>query len=150
MSTQVQNNIMLLHPILREICLRIQSDVIIKHNMPIRLFETGRSQERHQHLLNKGRTTNIYSKHLYNLKDESNMLYAAAVDFVFYDKKWSWNLRDQTVFSWYFVFGNTVLDNFPQLEWHGTSRKSVNYTHFQLRDEIIVEHMDKYPCVLHP
>ena len=150
MSTQVQNDLGLVHPILRDVCIRIQTSVIAAHNMPMKLFETGRRQERHQHLVSKGRTQNFYSKHLYNLSDEQNLLYAAAVDFVYYDGKWSWNLRDQTILSWYLLFGNTVLDICPELEWHGENRKGVNYTHFQLRDEFIVDNLDKYPCILHP
>ncbi len=150
MSTQTQNDLELLHPVLQEICLRIQSKIIIEHNIPMKLFETGRRQERHQHLLTKRRTQNIYSKHLYNFSNEEQPLYAAAVDFVFYNGKWSWNLRDQTILSWYLLFGNLVLDLCPELEWHGENRKGVNYTHFQLRDEVIVDNLDKYPCVLHP
>ena len=118
-QAQVQNDVGLLHPVLREVCIRIQTEIIIRHNMPMKLFETGRSQKRHQHLLDKGRTQNLYSKHLFNLNDPDNLLYAAAVDFVHYDGKWSWNLRDQTVLSWYLLFGNLVLDLCPELEWHG-------------------------------
>ena len=151
MSTQVNSSLELLHPILREICIKIQSDVIIKHSMPFRLFETGRSEERHQHLIDKGKTLNIFSKHLYDFKiSETEPLYSAAVDFVFYDGKWSWNFRDQTIMSWYMLFGNLVLDKCPELIWDGTNRKKTNYTHFELREEIIVENLDKYPCILHP
>lgn len=150
MGTQVQSDLELLHPVLRDICIKIHSQIIIHHNIPMRLFETGRSQERHQHLLDKGKTQNILSKHLYSIENVSTPLYAAAVDFVHYNGKWSWNLRDQTVLSWYTLFGNLVLDICPELEWHGHNRKGVNYSHFQLRDEIIVEYLDQYPCILHP
>ena len=148
MSNNVLNNLDLLHPILTECCRRIQTDVIGKYNIHFKVFETGRTHERHQSLLTKGRTQNVFSKHLFNLEKE-NPLYSVAVDYVFYNGKWSWNLRDQTIMSWYLLFGNLVLDCCPELQWNGNSRKSTNYTHFQLRQDVIVDNIEKYPCILH-
>ena len=150
MGTQTSTSFDAVHPVLKDICLRIQQSIIIPHSMPIKLFETARSPERHQNLLSKGRTQNVLSKHLFDMTNSERPLYAAAVDYVYYDGKWSWNLRDQTILSWYMTFGNMVLDNFPELEWNGIDRKCSNYTHFQLRDYVIVDYMDKFPCILHP
>ena len=67
--------------------------------------------------------------------------------YVFYDEKWSWNLRDSTIMSWYILFGNLVLDLCPELSWRGFNRKNVNYCHFELRQAIIIDNLDKFPCV---
>ena len=139
----------MLHPILIDVVKRIQAQVIDKHNAPIRLFETGRQHDRQQSLLHKGQTQNIISKHLYDLT-LNPPLYATAVDYVYYDERWSWNLRNSTVASWYTVFGNMVLDICPELIWGGCVRKSVNFTHFELREKIIYENIEKYPCLLRP
>lgn len=149
MSTQVNSSLTMLHPILVGCCERIQTEVIAKHNIPMKLFETGREHDRHQHLLSKGRTQNVFSKHLYNMENNPP-LYAVAVDYVFYNGKWSWNLRDQTILSWYTLFGNLVLDVCPELQWSFFDRKSSNYTHFELRQDLIIENYEKYPCILHP
>lgn len=148
MSTQVISQLEFLHPILQELCIKIQTEVIRKHDMPFKLFETGRSSERHQHLLSKGRTQDIFSHHLYDLEITPN-LYSVAVDYVYYDGKWSWNLRDKTITAWYELFGNCVLDLCPELSWNAYNRKRSNFNHFELRKEVIEENFDKFPCVLH-
>ena len=148
MSNQVQNSLDLLHPILKEACAKIQAEVIQRYSAPFKLFETGRTSERHQLLLSKGRTQNVFSKHLYSFEGDTP-LYSVAVDYVFYNGKWSWNLRDQTIMSWYTLFGNLVQDVCPELQWGGNLRKSVNYTHFQLKNDVIVENIDTYPCIIH-
>lgn len=148
MSNNVINSSDSLHPILKESCVKIQTEVIGKYSMPFKLFETGRTHERHQSLLLKGRTQNVFSKHLFSIGGDIP-LYSVAVDYVFYNGKWSWNLRDQTVMSWYLLFGNLVLDCCSELQWNGNSRKSTNYTHFQLREDIVIGNIEKYPCVLH-
>ena len=136
----------MLHPVLRDCIERIQKKVIDAHNIPIRLFETGRDHERQQILIQKGKTKDLLSRHLFNLENDPP-LYATAVDFVFYDGKWSWNLRDSTVQAWYELFGNLVLDECPELEWFGLNRKSINYCHFQLRYAILLERLEEIPCV---
>ena len=148
MGTQVESSLDYLHPILQGVCLRIQTEIIRKHDMPFRLFETGRSRERHQHLLQKGRTQDVFSNHLYDLSIPESPLYAIAVDFVYYNGNWSWNLRDKTILSWYELFGNLVLDKCPELEWSAMNRKRSNYNHFSLRQLVIEENFDKFPCVL--
>jgi hypothetical protein len=148
MSNNVTNSLDMAHPILRELCNKINAQVIAKHNAPFKLFETGRTHERHQSLISKGRTQNIFSKHLYYLDGETPM-YSIAVDYVFYDGKWSWNLRNQTVLSWYLLFGNLVLDCCSELQWGGNFRKTTNYTHFQLKEDVVLENIDTYPCILH-
>lgn len=144
---KIQRNINVLHPTLTACVKKIQSSIIDTYNVPIRLFETGRSHERHETLINKGKTKNIVSKHLYNL-DNDPPLYASAVDYVYYDKKWSWNLRDSTIIAWYILFGNLVLDTCPELQWSGFDRKSINYCHFELKYDIILSKQDEFPCVL--
>lgn len=136
----------MLHPILQECVSKIQKEVIIKHNMPMRLFETGRMHDRHQILLQRGKTRDMLSKHLYNLENDPP-LYASAVDFVYYADKWSWNLRDSSITAWYILFGNKVLDICPELKWGCMNRKSTNYCHFELRRAVMVDNLDKYPCV---
>ncbi len=137
----------MLHPLMQNCVARIQRDVIDLHSMPIRLFETGRAHERHKILLERGKSTDIMSGHLFNLENNPP-LYATAVDFVYYDTKWSWNLRDSTVASWYQLFGNSVLDICPELKWSGQNRKSVNFCHFYLREDVILEFIDRIPCVV--
>jgi hypothetical protein len=111
------------------------------------LFETGRTQKRHAYLLSKGKVTSIVSPHLYNMESDPP-LYATGVDYVYFDNRWSWNLRDDTVLSWYVLFGNLVLDKCPELKWKGQDRKNKNYCHFSLKQSIVYDHMDTIPCVL--
>jgi len=148
MSTQVICDLEFLHPILQESCISIQTDVIRKYNMPFRLFETGRSTERHRHLLSKGRTQDVLSNHLYDFSDKDSPLYAIAVDFVYFDGKWSWNLRDKTILAWYELFGNLVLDRCPELEWGAVNRKRSNLNHFNLRSSVIEDRFETFPCIL--
>jgi hypothetical protein len=136
----------MIHPILLDCMRRIQRNVIDAHNMPIRLFETGREHDRHALLINKGKTKDLLSRHLFNLENDPP-LYCSALDYVHYNGKWSWNLRDSSIQSWYTLFGNLVLDECPELEWSGFNRKATNYCHFQLRCAILIENLDKFPCV---
>jgi len=113
----------------------------------MRLFETGRDHSRHEILINKGKTKDLISRHLYNLENDPP-LYATAIDYVYYDQKWSWNLRDGTTTAWYILFGNLVLDLCPELKWGAYNRKSVNYCHFELRYAVIQSKLDDTPCVM--
>ena len=137
----------MLHPIILSCINRIQSDIIESHNVPMKLFETGRTHDRQQTLIHKGKTKDILSRHTYNLENDPP-LYTTAVDYVFYNGRWSWNLRDSTVSLWYQLFGHMVLDICPELEWGGERRKAVNYCHFQLRESALLGELDRYPCVL--
>ena len=143
---KIKRSMDMLHPILIECTRKIQKEVD-QYNIPMRLFETGRSHERHKMLISKGRTKDYISGHLYNLENYPP-LYAKAVDYVFYDGRWSWNLRDSTVTAWYNLFGNLVLDTCPELNWHGTNRKSINLCHFILKENVIINNLDTYPCVI--
>lgn len=136
----------MLHPLLIVSMQSIQ-ELIKEYNIPMRLFETGREHDRHQNLLNKGRSRDIVSCHLFNLEKDPP-LYATALSYVFYDNKWSWNIRNSTIKAWYILFGNLVLDLCPSLEWGGFNRDSTDYTYFRLKINIILNNMDKYPCVL--
>lgn len=146
---KIQRSTETLHPSLVKCIRRISTNIIDLHNVPIRLFETGRDHERHAMLLGKGKTKDVVSRHLYNLENDPP-LYATAVDYVFYDEKWSWNLRNSTVSAWYILFGNMVLDICPELEWAGQNRRSVNYCHFQLRYNHMLSQIDNIPCVMPP
>jgi hypothetical protein len=136
----------ILHPLLIESVQRIQKNVINAHRIPIKLFETGRTSERHNALIQKGKTRDAISMHLFNLENDPP-LYPIAVDYVYYDGKWSWNLRDSTVQSWYVLFGNLVLDVCNELKWGAYNRKSVNFCHFELRQSVIIDNLDMFPCV---
>jgi len=133
------------HPLLVSIHKRIQKDVIDAYSMPFRLFETSRDNARHQDLLNKGRTKDLLSGHLFNIENDPPH-YAVALDYVYYDKKWSWNIRNATVRQWYKLFGHLVLDACPELTWGGMDRNSTNYNHFQLRQSVVIDNLDEYPC----
>jgi hypothetical protein len=135
------------HPILRKCISRINTDIIYAHNVPMKIFEIGRTHERHQKLISMGKTKNLLSRHLFNL-DNDPPLYSTAIDYVYYDGRWSWNLRDSTILNWYILFGNLVLDICPELEWGGKNRKATNYQCFQLRKEIIENNLSKYNCVV--
>lgn len=146
MSMKVNRELTMLHPVLKDCWGRIKKEIIEVHNAPFRLFETGREHDRQQGLLSKGRTRDLLSRHLYNLENDPP-LYTTAIDIIYYDGKWSWNLRDQSIVSWYILFGNLVLDKCPELEWRGRDRKYCNYGHFQLRRDVLISNLDKYPCV---
>jgi hypothetical protein len=137
----------MLHPLLIDCVNKIQSEIIAKHNIPIKLFETGRDYERHNSLIKKCKTKDLISMHLFNLEN-TPPLYATAVDYVFYDGRWSWNLRDSTILSWYSLFGNLALDICPNLIWKGEDRKSLNYCHFELKQEVIHTYLESIPCVI--
>ena len=137
----------MLHPILINSIKKIQSEIIDTYNIPMRLFETGRDHERHAFLIDKGKTKDIVSNHLYNL-DNDPPLYATAISYVYYDQKWSWNLRDSTVKAWYILFGNLVLDLCSELNWGGYDRKSMDYTYFELRRSVLIDNLESIPCVV--
>jgi len=122
------------HPALISSIKKIQKEIIDSHNFPMKIFETSRNQERQTFLLEKGKTKETSSSHLYDL-DTNPPLYSTAVDYVYYKNHWSWNLRDTSIVSWYILFGNLVLDLCPELIWEGNNRKSVNFTHFELKKE---------------
>ncbi len=143
---KLHRDLHLLHPLLRESALKIQKEIINVYNVPIRVFETGRNSDRHSFLLSKGKTKDIVSCHLCNLLNDPP-LYSTAIDYVFYDDKWSWNLRDSTVMSWYTLFGNLVLDLCPELQWSGMNRKAINFCHFKLKQDIIIANLKMIPCV---
>ena len=65
--SNVMRSTEMLHPLLVGIVARIQSNVIEKHSLPLRLFETGRLNERHSKLLLKGKSRDPISPHLFNL-----------------------------------------------------------------------------------
>lgn len=135
----------MLHPKLVETVHRIQK-LIDHHNIPMRLFETGRTHDRHASMIQKGKAKDIISRQLFNLENDPP-LYATGLEYVYYDGRWSWNLRDSSIMSWYYLFGNIVLDECPELEWGGFNRKSTNYCYFQLRCAILVKNLEKIPCV---
>ncbi len=145
---RVDRSTEMLHPLLKKNVTLIQQ-LIKKHNLPFRLFETSRDHTRQQWLLDTGKIKNPVQGqgHLYNL-DNDPPLYTISLAYVYYDRNWSWNLRDNTISSWYTLFGNLVLDNCPELTWGGLNRKSADLTLFSLRASVIYDNLDQYPCVL--
>lgn len=144
---KIQRNLDMVHPLLVKTIKVIQKDIIDAHKMPIRTFETGRRHERHEMLINKGKTKDVMSRHLFDLENNPP-LYTTAIDYVFYDGKWSWNLRDTSVTAWYQLFGNMVLDLCPEIEWSGNKRKAINFCHFELKQDVIINNLNKIPCVV--
>lgn len=137
----------MLHPILRSNVKKIQKEVIDTHNIPVRLFETGRTNERHRNLMDKGREFSLVSPHLFRLNNNPP-LYATAVSYVFFDDRWSWNMRDFTIKSWYTLFGNLVMDACPNIQWGGLMRKNMNLTLFVLKQRALRDNYEEFPCVL--
>ena len=135
----------MLHPVLIKSVNKIQK-IIDQHNIPMRLFETGRTHKRHSILISKGKARDVISRQRFNLENDPP-LYATGLEYVYYDNRWSWNLRDSSIKAWYELFGNLVLDACPELEWGGFNRKSTNYCYFQLRYAILVDNLDSIPCV---
>ena len=135
------------HPILIDCINKIEKDVLQKYNAPFKIFETARTHERNRNLIAKGKTNSVMNTHLFDLRNDPP-LYATAVDYVYFNGKWSWNLRDATITAWYKLFGNLVLDVCPELYWKGTNRRSMNLTHFELRQIVILDSIDKIPCVV--
>lgn len=120
-------------PTLQKIVPIIQRDIIDLHNIPMRLFETGRTNARQQELISKKKERTLVSRYLYDL-GHSPPLYSSAVGYVFYDDSWSWNIRNLLVRRWYELFGELVMDRFgDRLEWGGYWRRYVDYTYFQLK-----------------
>lgn len=122
-----------LHPVLQRIIPVIQRDIIDLHNIPMRIFETGRTVVRQQELVNKKKTRTLVSRYLYNLAC-SPPLYSSAISYVFYDTSWSWNVRNLLIRRWFELFGELVMDRFSdRLEWGGYWRRYVDYTYFQVK-----------------
>jgi len=49
------------HPILKSCIDRIQRELIDYHSIPMKIFETGRVHDRHNVLINRGKTKDIMS-----------------------------------------------------------------------------------------
>lgn len=122
-----------LHPKLAQAVTVIERELIERHQMPFRLFETGRSLMRQKYLVDRGLDNSMGSAHLI---EKGVLEVTGAVDFVFFENAWSWNLRNQTVLRWYQLFGELVVNLCPELWWAGHSRMYIDYTHFELRREI--------------
>lgn len=122
-----------LHPRLAKAVRQIETELIQRHMLPFRLFETGRFVVRQKLLVDRGLDNSMASAHLImpGVIEQS-----AAVDFVYFDNAWSWNLRNQTVLRWYQLFGELVVNVCPDLWWSGHSRTYIDYTHFELKREI--------------
>ncbi len=144
---KVRRDMIAVHPLLVQCVEKVEVDIIKYHSMPIRLFESSREHGRHNQLIQRGKTKDLISRHLYDVENVPH-LYTTAIDYVHYDGKWSWNLRDLTIKTWYELFGHMVLDLCPELEWCGMNRKSVNYCHFQLTEMAMYNNLDKFPCVM--
>lgn len=127
-----------LDPRMRDCVDRIQSNIIDVHNMPIQLFETGRTSDRQRMLFSHGKAQSAISEHLFDLEAKPP-IFATAMCYVYLDPEtggWSWNFRSNKVKAAYYFFGELVLDFCPELEWAGYWRTAVDYTFFRLRPDI--------------
>lgn len=125
-----------LHPVLQGVVPVVQREIIDLHNIPMRLFETGRTLARQQELVGKKKERTLVSRYLYDL-DRTPPLYSTAVGYVFYDEGWSWNIRNLLIRRWFELFGELVMDRFAdRLEWGGYWRRYVDYTYFQLKRSV--------------
>lgn len=133
-----QRDLELLHPNLRESVHIIQEEIIGRHRAPFKVFETGRLMERQKFLLGKRKARSAFSRHFYSFETDVKC-YSTAVDFVYYDTRWSWDIRSTLVRRWYQLFGELVLTRCSNLEWGGYWRQGVNYTHFQLNQKELLK-----------
>lgn len=129
---QALRDLDLLHPILRDHVQTIQTSVIGRYSMPFRLFETGRTKQRQAELVEKRRARSLISEQFFDL-DREPPLYSTGFNLVHYVRRWSWDVRNRTILSWYQLLGELVLDAVPDLEWSGYSRSCSDYTHFRLK-----------------
>lgn len=134
---QVLRDPELLHPVLREHVASIQREVIERHSMPFKLFETGRTRERQADLVEKRRARTLVSRQFFDL-DRDPELYSTGFNLVHFSRRWSWDVRNRTIVAWYQLLGELVLDLVPDLEWAGYWRSCSDYTFFQLRHSVLV------------
>ena len=92
----IHNDLDLLCPPLHNLVINILAD-IQHHRLPFKVFETGRTIERQEFLLDNGKTTIIDSKHLIEVDKNNNIIKKSeAVDFVIHysalngSNIWSW------------------------------------------------------------
>lgn len=134
---QALRDVELLHPVLRDHMVTIQRDVIARHSMPFRLFETGRTKERQADMVEKRRERTLITQQFFDL-DRDPPLYSTGFNLVYYVRRWSWDVRNRRILAWYQLLGELVLDAVPDLEWAGYWRSCSNYTYFQLRRSVLV------------
>lgn len=134
---QVLRDVELLHPLLREHVRRIQHEIVDRHSMPFRLFETGRTRERQADLVEKRRARTLISQQFFDL-DKTPALYSTGFNLVHFSRRWSWDVRNRTILAWYQLVGELILDLVPDLEWAGYWRSCSDYTYFQLRRSVLV------------
>lgn len=128
-----------LHPLMRAAVQTIQRDVIERHRLPFRLFETARTPARQLSLYNKRKVRTLASYFYFDLKGDP-VIHSTAVCFVHFTDRWSWDIRTRTTKRWYELFGELVLDACPDLDWAGNWRSNIDYTHFQLKQAVRLEH----------
>ncbi len=129
-SSKIIRSLDVLHPDLRRAVQDVQANIIAKHRMPIKLFETGRTKERHEMLMKRGLAQDPISRHRFNLEAG---VFATAVSFVYYeDGRWSWNIRNVKVKRWLQLFGEMVLDRCNNVNWRGYDRERTDYTKYEL------------------
>ena len=136
---QILRDPKLLHPILLDCHTRIQKQILGKYNCPLRLFETGRLVERQAVLVRKGKSTTLVSRHFFRIDTEPKVL-STAVDYVYHQGHWSWDLRKASIKAWYELFGELVLDICPELDWGRNNRYRADHNHFELKQEILEAH----------
>lgn len=145
--SKIIRDLKIVHPLLKDVHHKIQKDIIDAYNIPMRLFETGRTMERHIQLVNKGKENSLISPFIFNLQTDP-VLYSIALSYVYFDRKWSWNLRNATIRHWYLLFGNLVLDECVEMEWGANNRKNQNFSLFSLKSGIVKTNQNRFPCVV--
>jgi hypothetical protein len=110
---------------LKDIWEKIDTDIIVYHRLPMRLFETLRNPIRQKMLFETGMSKTLNSRHLPNKVGKSE-----AFDVVVHiDGRWSWEPRH---FMYYNFFAQLVLMKFSkELEWGGNFTSFKDLPHFQ-------------------
>lgn len=124
----IERHLALLDDRLLDIVEYINTNIITYHRLPIKVFETLRTEERQQELFDKGFSKTLQSRHLPNKLGKSE-----AVDFVvFYSGRWSWDDKDLYIYEF---FGQLVKRKFGNiLRWGADFKTFKDYPHFELID----------------
>ena len=139
MGARIIRDLDYLHPELREIVAAIDEHVIVPHRVPIRLFETARTEERQLSLVRMRKANTVITRFVFNL-DQSPPVYSTAVSYVHFVDRWSWDLRTRLIKRWYELFGELVIDLFgDRLFWGGDRRVGEDLTYFELSDQFCRE-----------